>query len=198
MDSGWGQRMCSRFLAVLGVFVFFVVPADAAEPGGNRIEVGAFVAAIDFDDSIRFENDLVMGIQGQLGFRPWFRLGVELAQMTVRDGRRDVWTTANAFAIRASAEPWSRGALGVSGSMGVSFVAFEESANWDAVSEGLDLGLGARWGVSSRWNLRGRLLLRLETFKLVQLNANGEPTGDREETGYLWSQLFRLELSHVF
>jgi hypothetical protein len=38
----------------------------------------------------------------------------------------------------------------------------------------------------------------MQTFNRVQVDEGGIPTGDPQETGYLWSRVFAVGLGHGF
>jgi len=191
--------MCSDARGWLALLLLLLIPAPAlGGPGQHRLETGVYVGRMDFDDGIRFENDSVLGISLGFGIRPWLLLGVDLSQMTMRDAELQRWSQATTFAIRAEVAPRAEARWSPLGFLGVSFMGFEESATSDAISEGLDLGIGARWRLGPDWNVRAILTSRMQTFRLVPFTATGEVAGDSEETGYLWSRLWRLGLTHVF
>jgi hypothetical protein len=166
--------------------------------GGHPLEFGLSAGYTDFDAAIRFENDAVFGMNAAMGIASWFRLGFDLSTITAYDRDGQAWISAITTAIVGRVEPWPAARISGGGLFGVSFMAFEERPNSDSVSEGFDLGPSVRLSISPRWILRGDLFWRMQTFRLVPVDANGLRTGEREETGYLWSRIFRMGLSHVF
>lgn len=191
--------MCSDPRAWWVVLLLLVpIGAAAGEPGGHPLEFGVYAGHVDFDDEIRFQNDGVLGLAGGFGITPWLHLGLDLSRMTMRDTELERWTEATTFAIRAEVAPRAERRFSPLAFLGVSFMGFEESATTDAISEGLDLGLGARWRLSGEWNLRAILTSRMQTFRFVPVTATGEPAGRAEETGYLWSRVWRVGVTHVF
>lgn len=167
-------------------------------PGGHPLEFGLWLGHADFDDAIRFQNDVVYGLSLAAGIASWFRLGMELSQVTTRDRSQSEWTSAVIVGIMSRFEPWSASRLAVGALLGVSFMAFEERPGSDSISEGLDLGPSLRVALPRGWLARGDLFWRMQTFRLIPVDAAGVPTGEREETGYLWSRIVRVGLSHEF
>jgi hypothetical protein len=188
-------------LTLLAVTVGGTSPAFAqaeSRIGGHPLEFGVQVGYVDFDSEIRFENDVVYGLSLGAGVVPWLRLGLELSYITTKDRERSTWVSAVTAGIMSRVEPWSASRVSAGGMLGVSFMAFEEDESSDSISEGLDMGVSLRVNLTPQWLLRGDVFWRMQTFRLVPVDENGSETGEREETGYLWSGIFRLGLSHEF
>ncbi len=165
---------------------------------GHPLQLGVTAAHLDFDEDIRFEDDLLLTLEGAAELLPGWTLGVELGRVTARDRERDhledllLAGIRSRYAFRPQREwsPWVGAA--------VSFTVFEDAPDLDSVSEGFDLGAGGRFEPVPDWQLRAGFWVRLQTIKRVEVDALGVPTGRRIETGYLWSRLFSLGVARAF
>lgn len=188
--------MCSRLLAAL--IVVFAFGEARAQMGGHRLEFAFGADWVDFDDDIRFED----GIQSSLSLLaevfPGATLGLEFNHAGVRDRERDEFVDVFTATIRARAEPWSRSRVGLGAVMGVSFLAFENEPSLDAVSEGFELGPSIRVNLDGAWRVRAEWLWRIQTVNRVRVDAQGVPTGEQDETGYLWSTVARVGVGVAF
>ncbi len=189
------SRMPLLTILFLGIFSSSV----AAETlGPNKLGFEMFGAHTHFDEEIRFDDDFSLGAALRLGFSPWFGLGIELSTARLRDAERDVQSQAIFFGVNARFEPWRAKRFGLGALVGVSFMAFEESANTDSISEGFELAPSFLFLVSDAWTLRADLMFRLQTFRVILVDETGQRIGDSFETGYLWSRALRVGLGYAF
>lgn len=169
-----------------------------AEIGGHRVDLGVWFGRVFFDESLRFEDDQALGFLAAGEFTDWVQLSVSIGRMTMRDSKRDVWSESVLFEMMWKLRPLqtSQGEFG--GLIGVSFMGFEEDEVTDAVAEGLDLGLSASRDLTTRWRLGVDWFWRMQQFSLVPVDENGRPTGEREESDFIWSMILRAGLSYAF
>ena len=189
--------MFSRALLLFALLVI-AAPAVAETPGGNSLEFGITLGRVDFDKAIRFENDAAVGAHLVAGLHPWWSLGIQLDRITARDRVQELWQDITVISVRTRVEPWSDRMLSAGAVLGVSFMAFQDAPDFDAISEGLDLGPSFRLSLAHGWRVRAELMLRMQTFNLIELDAFGVPTGTPEETGYLWSRVWQLGVARGF
>lgn len=194
--------MCSRLAsAVLLAAALLLVPglASASEVGGgHRLELSLMGGRLDFDDAIRFEDDAAVGVRFMASMQPWWQLGMQFDHIGAQDSRSGRWQDILVASIQTRLDPRPDARWSPTAGVGVSFMAFENDPKLDAVAEGLDLSLGARWTFDESWRLRAELLGRVQTFTITEVDSNGIPTGGPEETGYRWSLLWQLGLGRAF
>lgn len=187
--------MCSRLLALLLVLVA-VAESPAAEPGGHRLEFSLHSGWTDFDDQIRFDDDVSVSATLLAEVLPFFSMGLELGRVGARDRIEDRVQDVLIASIRGRIEPWRDARFNGGGLLGVSFVAFENRPNIDSISEGFELGGSARWNVDPHWRVRMDLILRLQAYPSNE--SSDDPLGGDEQTEFVWSQVLRLGLGRGF
>lgn len=166
--------------------------------GGHRLEVVVSLDWIDFDDQIRFEDGLGTAVSIQAEVVRGATLGLEFGHAGVRDRERERIADVLTVAIRGRVEPIAFGPAKLGATLGVSFLNFENQVALDSVSEGFELGPSLRWNVDSTWRLRVEWLWRVQTVSRPALDENGLPTGDQDETGFLWSNVARMGVGVAF
>jgi len=189
--------MCSRLL-VLALLCSLFSAGASAEIGGHRVDVGVWFGRMFFDADLRFEDDQVVGLQAAGEVTDWIQLSVSLGQMTMRDRKRDAWSESVLFEMMWRLTPLRSRHGDLGGIVGVSFMGFEEDEITDAVAEGLDLGLTGRRNLSERWRVGIDWFWRMQQFNLVPVDENGNPTGERDESDFVWSMILRGGLSYAF
>lgn len=188
------SRVCMLALTLFAL----VSPAAAQTPGGHGLELAVVAGHIDFADEIRFEDDAAVGLRFMAELRPWWQLGMQFDHTGARDGMSGKWQDILVASIQTRIETRPDAAWSPTGGVGVSFMAFENDPQLDAVAEGLDLSLGVRWSFDPRWRVRAEVLGRVQTFTVTEVNSSGIPTGAPEETGYRWSTVLQLGLGRAF
>jgi len=169
-------------------------PANA----GHRLEVGVSLAHLDFDEEIRFENDLVYAVHGAAELTPGWTLGVEVGRVNTRDRLTGGLQDLSILAIRTRYAPLQDHEWSPLAGAGVNFTLFEDAPRLDSISEGFEFALGGEWRFAPGWVLRGEGWLRLQTINRFEVDESGVPTGSPEETGYLWSKLLSLGVNRAF
>lgn len=189
--------MCSRIVAA--VALLFLLPGLAfADQGGRRLEFGVNTGWTDFDDEIRFEDDVNLSASILAEVLPFFAMGLELSRVGAEDRLQDTIQDVVVASLRGRIEPWRDARFSGGGLLGVNFVAFENGPGLDSVSEGFELGGTARWNVDSDWRVRFDLILRLQAVNRPVVDATGAPTGAEDEIGFVWSQVYRVGLARGF
>lgn len=190
--------MCSR-ISIFALVALLLAPTVAdAELGGRRLEFGVNSGWTDFDREIRFDDDVSVSATVLAEVLPFFAMGLELGRIGAKDRIQDVIQDVLVASIRGRIEPWRSSRFSGGGILGVTFVAFENRPDLDSISEGFELGGGARWNVDANWRVRFDAILRLQTVNRPVLDENGIPTGDETEIGFVWSQVYRLGIARGF
>jgi len=190
--------MSSRVpLALLAVLVF-AGDAVAQDFGGRRLEFAVNSGWTDFDSEIRFDDAMSVSATVLADVLPFFSMGLELGHIGAKDREQDIIQDVLVASIRGRIEPWRDARFSGGGVLGVTFVAFENRPDLDSISEGFELGGSARWNIDADWRLRMDLLLRLQTVNRPVLDDAGLPTEGEDETGFVWSQVYRVGIGRGF
>ena len=190
--------MCSRLvLGIVAVLLFVGTPASA-QLGGRGLEFSVNAGWTDFDEEIRFEDDASVSATVLAEVLPFFSMGLELGRVGARDRVRDEFHDVIVVSVRGRVEPWRERRLNGGMLLGVTFVAFENRPNIDSVSEGFEFGGSGRWNIDTDWRVRFDAILRLQTVSRPVLDDAGIPTGDEEEIGFVWSQVYRVGVGRGF
>jgi hypothetical protein len=176
--------------------------ASAADPtlaaADHPVELTVYAGRWDFNSTLRFEDDVVLGIRAGAGFFPWLTVEIELDQIITQSRRDQSWARAVGFGMHGRVEPWSRKRVSVGGLAGVSFMATEDDGSPDALSEGFDVGLHLRFNATGRVILRPEFLGRYQSVRFVPVDASGNLLPDDAHTEYLWSSGIRMGVSVAF
>ena len=167
-------------------------PLHGQEPPGHPVDLALWGGYLELNDDIRFEGDSVLELGAAFGIVDWFELNVSLFHMRSWDRSREDWSDVVGFSLHGNLWPAALERLQLGAVAGVSFMGFDDGDAGDSMVEGLDLGLAWRHRLGAAWQLRVEALGRLQSFDFVPVDASGLPSGSAEETGYLWSPLFRL------
>lgn len=190
--------MSSRVLLVVLVCVVGAKDVFAEDFGGRRLEFTVNSGWTDFDSEIRFDDDVSVSATLLAEVLPFFSMGLELGRVGAKDREQDIIQDVIVASIRGRIEPWRDARFSGGGVLGVTFVAFENRPDLDSISEGFELGGSARWNIDADWRLRFDLLLRLQTVNRPVLDDDGLPTGGDDETGFVWSQVYRVGIGRGF
>jgi len=190
--------MSSRWLPLLAALLL-ASTVSAQEPAGHHaVRLGFWLGHVSFADELNFDGDQIFGIRVGAEFSDWVELNVALGQMTMRDQRRDVWSDSVQFDMQWRFIPFALREFRAGALAGVSFTGFEEDDLSDAVAEGLDLGLAGNWNLTARSTLSADVFWRMQSFNLFPRDSDGNVVGSRAETGYVWTQMFRMGVGYAF
>ena len=191
--------MSSDRVVALGLVLLFVASTAVARPfGGRGLEFTVNGGWTNFDHEIRFDDDVHVSATLLAEVLPFASLGVELGRVGAYDRQQDVYQDVVLANLRARIEPWREARWNGGMLLGVTFMGFENRPGLDSVSEGFELGGGARWNIDADWRVRFDAILRLQTVNRPTLDEQGRPTGESEEIGFVWSQLLRIGVGRGF
>jgi hypothetical protein len=188
--------------AVGAVSVASPQPARAAEGGAwpvaHPLELSIYAGSWNFNQTIHFRDDALLGLRGGMGFVPWLQLELELDEITTSSRRDGAAARATSVAMHGRIEPWGHWRVSPGLVAGVSFMALEDDTDPDAIAEGLDVGVHARINVTPHVAVRPEIVGRYQSVRLVddsQLRAAGATDA---ETRYLWSVGYRVGVGFAF
>jgi len=158
------------------------------------VDLALYAGYWSFDSAFRYEDDAVFGLRGTVGMASWMTLQLELDQITTSNKRSNDWAQAVSFAMHGLFElrgnaRWRPGVLA-----GVAFMGMDNRQDFDAISEGFDLGPSLRLKGSGRLGLQADVLFRYQSVRINPVDENGLPIAD-SAVDYVWSYGARLGVS---